>query len=325
MIRLPSKLESWPYHVLRITEGLLTCDDENDLIICDGSDLEWISPIGLCGLVASACKLASRGITVRFENLSPSMEAYFDRMDVFTQCGIERQVKNQRQDLSHRLLEVHCVGHPAEVGRVATALGHAITGEMMSGHEDHEDPDGMHCKPSERLSLSLEYVLSELMENAVTHAQAHGFAHAKVWVAANYYAQNDSVRVGLVDNGCGFLNSLASDETVKAAPSHINAVKRALEPFVSCNKAVGILDDSSNQGIGLTVCADIAREAGGHLLVGSGDACWNATSNISYPHHGAWQGAAIEVLLHRDRLLTLDLPSIISPYQPETQPNLRFE
>jgi len=325
VIVFPKKLESWPHDVLPLVEELLDPDSvESESVVCDASKLEWILPIGLCGLAASCSVLAGRGITVRFENLTASMKSYFDRMDVFDQCHIEFESTIQRQDRSDRLLEIKCLDSPAQVHRVAGPLVAAITGQMMRGHEDPEDPEGMKAKPSERLAVSLEYVMSELLENAVTHAQANGFAHAKVWIAANYYEQNNMVRVAFVDTGCGFQQSLRFDHDVQESPNDLTAIRRALVPFVSCNRGVGILDDSSNQGIGLTVCADIARETGGRLIVGSGKASLNATSNISYPHFGHWQGAAVDVMLHRDQLLNLDLSTVVRPYQAETRPQLRF-
>lgn len=322
-ISFPAKLDSWPHHVLPLAEKLLTTETES--IVCDGAALNWIHPVGLCGLAATCNVLAERGVTVSFVNLSSSMSSYFERMDVFDHCKIDHENTRQRRDLSHRLLEVKCLDSPSEVHKIAGSLVATITGQMMQGQDDRADPDGMRARPSERLSLSLQYVLSEILENAVTHAQARGFSRAKVWIAANYYEQNSVVRVAFVDTGCGFLQSLRFDERVIESPMHITAIRRALEPFVSCNRAVGILDDSSNQGIGLTVCADIARETGGRLLVGSGNTTWNATGKIEYPHFGIWQGAAVDIMLHRDKLLTLDLPSLIAPYQVESRPALRFE
>jgi hypothetical protein len=325
VIAFPQKLESWPHDVLPLVEKLLDPDSiDSGLVVCDATPLESVLPIGLCGLAASCNVLASRGTTVKFENLSTGMQSYFDRMDVFDQCHIAYESTIQRHGGSDRLLEIRCLDSPSEVHRVAGPLVVAITGQMMRGQEDSEDADGMRGKPSERLALSLEYVMSELLENAVTHAQANGFRHAKVWIAANYYDENNLVRVAFVDTGCGFQQSLRFDDGVKESPNDLTAIRRALEPFVSCNRGVGILDDSSNQGIGLTVCADIARETGGRLIVSSGNATLNATSNVNYPHFGYWQGAALDVVLHRDQLLNLNLSSVVRPYQPETRPRLRF-
>jgi hypothetical protein len=50
----------------------------------------------------------------------------------------------------------------------------------MEGRDDAEDPEGMRIRPSERLAQTFHYVVSELLENAVTHAQAHGFVGARV-------------------------------------------------------------------------------------------------------------------------------------------------
>jgi C4-dicarboxylate-specific signal transduction histidine kinase len=324
MPRFPERLNYWHNNVLPLTASMLA--DDSTTIVCDGSNLKWVMPLGLCGLAAACHTLHERGQSIRFDGLTSNMQNYFERMDVFEHCHIDHRKCNRRADHADSLVELRCLSAVSEISSVATSIVKAITGQMMVGRDDTEDPEGMTIRPSERLSLNLHYVFSELLENALTHSQAHGYSGACVWVAANYFARSGTVRIGVVDTGCGFLKSLKSNERVRERPTDGRAIETALEPFVSCNKAVGIMSDSSNQGIGLTVSAQIAAAAGGWIEVNSGSASVKASSpRRSAESHLSWQGAALDVVMSREQLLTLDLRQIIRPYQRVPKPRLRFE
>jgi hypothetical protein len=323
LIRFPARLNYWPTDVLSLADAMLASDA--DTVVCDGSALKWAMPIGLCGLAATCQKLHDRGQPVQFDGLPGNMANYFERMDVFDHCHVAHHNSIQRLNRSASLLELRCLTTPEEINGIANPLVTAITGQMMSGRDDAEDPERMRARPSDRLAQTLHYIISELLENALTHAQAHGFRGAQVWVAANFFPATGAVRIGVVDTGCGFLKSLERHERVRAKPTDGQAIATALEPYVSCNKAVGIMDDSSNQGIGLTVSAAIAEASGGWLEVNSGSASVKASPRRVASGTKSWQGAALDVCLSRDRLLGLDLPRIIRPFQRLPRPRLRFE
>lgn len=300
-------------------------DDESQAVVIDAARLRFVAPLGICGLAAGCHVLHERGQAVRIVGLSNSLENFFDRMDVFKYCHIEHEPRVARAPMEDALVEVRCLATEGEANDVAVAIGNAMTGRIMRGQDDPEDPEGMQPRLSERLSLPLNYVLSELLDNAVTHARRDGFGGAQVWVAANYYPSQGLVRMAVVDNGCGFLRSLAGHEKVRGNPTDRHAIATALEPFVSCNREVGILDSSANQGIGLTVSRDIAAASDGHIEVfsGSGGVCTRPQRRFEgLPY---WQGSALDVCLSRNRLLELDLRRIVGPYQREPRPRLRFQ
>lgn len=324
-LRVPPRLESWHTQILPLVAEML--DQSSTSITCDAAQLKFAMPIGLCGIAAACHSLHEQAQSVRFENLTGSMENYLERMDVFGHCHIQHRARIRRSNLVDSLVELKCLSRPSEIPDIANSIVVALTGQMMEGQDDSDTSDGMRPLPSERLGANLNYVFSELLENALTHGRARGYGSARVWVAANYLPKSHQVRIGVVDTGCGFLNSLQGHERVRRNPTHAEAIAAALEPYVSCNRAVGILDDSSNQGIGLTVSAQIARAAAGWVELNSGNTslreAWHRT--VSRSPNCSWQGAALDVVMSRDKLLDLDLTALIRPYQRDPRPNLRFE
>jgi nitrogen fixation/metabolism regulation signal transduction histidine kinase len=93
--------------------------------------------------------------------------------------------------------------------------------------------------------------------------------NAKVWVALQYDASDDMIRLAVVDNGCGFLNSLKREKITE----HIEAIHLALKPRVTCNGDFYVRpSESVNQGIGLTVVKEIVLSSQGIIYLASGDA-----------------------------------------------------
>jgi hypothetical protein len=164
----------------------------------------------------------------------------------------------------------------------------------------------------DRFEQPLQYVLGELLENALTHARGRGHNDAIAWVAAQYYPKKRVVRLAVVDDGCGFRKSLEGHSAL-ASDTHFAAIEAALQPRVSRNREVGLGGDSTNQGVGLTVTRQIALSAGGSIALFSGDA-WlmDHVERQREPRTiPVWQGVGVFVELHREQLRNVDLASIM--------------
>jgi len=176
-----------------------------------------------------------------------------------------------------------------------------------------DTPDEMSGKSQvDRVENPLRYVFNELIENALTHGRGQGFKLASAWVAAQYYPSSGKVRLAVVDDGCGFLQSLRGHREL-AADTHMAAIEAALKARVSRNREVGLARDPINQGVGLTVTREIALRAGGCLALVSGDA-WLADAHGNPRERKTvpdWQGVAAYAELHRDRLQEVDLAPIM--------------
>jgi hypothetical protein len=167
--------------------------------------------------------------------------------------------------------------------------------------------------------------LSELLENAMTHARRQGYRDACVWVASQYYPSSGMIRLGVVDNGCGFLATLRSHPDLRLETHH-EAILTALRPRISCNRDLRMGMESVNQGVGLTTTCRIAEHAGGRLVIVSGNAVHGTSGESGIISGGAvWQGVAIAMECRRNKLPGIRFRELLPPYEALKPVRLRFE
>ena len=208
----------------------------------DASRLSFVDPFGMALLAATFFKVRQQGGVVRVHCLNAQLSGYLQRMDVFH--GVElvdclpAQGKGKRQDRADALVEVTRLDQRKDVDGAALRLTRALVGRMPATSRDLPS-DGMSSYTEEdRLIEPIQYAFNELLENALTHARRAGYGDASVWVACQYYPSNDLVRLGVVDNGCGFLETLRGHPALRQ-PTHLAAILAALQPRVSCNRVWG--------------------------------------------------------------------------------------
>ena len=170
----------------------------------------------------------------------------------------------------------------------------------------------------------IQYVLSELLNNALTHAQRHGFkGKARVWTAAQYYPSSDKVRLAVADTGCGLLATLKGHPQLHS-DTHFAAISAALQPRISCNRNLGVREDTVNEGIGLTTVHRIVDRCVGDMLVLTGNAYQRRSGGGLLPSNAAWQGVAIVVEIRRESLRGVRIADLL-PLADAVPPELRFE
>lgn len=312
-----------------ITSITKLCDavvhDANEVIDCDATNLNFVDPLGLCMLSAVCHQISGNGKKIKIHNLSESMNSYLARMDLFENCNIENQNSYARHDRRDSLVEICRLENDSEVAPLASQIAHAIVGKIPD-IDPHAEPDEMSgYTPSDHLLIPMEYIFSELLENALTHGKRSGYHDANVWVAAQYYPTKDVIRLATVDNGCGYLNTLNGHSRL-ISQTHQGAIQTALLPEVSCNNDLGLMGDSKNQGIGLTVVKDLTISAEGTISITSGDATIiqsKNSANFLSNHH--WQGGIIALTIPRETLKTIEIHKIIKPYQhTDDIPDINF-
>ena len=313
MFRLPSRL--YIYSIGELLRGyrevMASGSGEIDI---DASALRYIDPLGLCMLAAMVNKLDAAGIHVNISRIDPDIFDYLRRMDFLKQCRMDKGLApTTRRERADSLVEVHRINDRSEIDKSAARLANAVVGRISEDIQLDNIPDEMSGKSQiDRLEMPLRYVFDELLENALTHARGRGYSNAQAWIAAQYYPQSGKVRLAVVDDGCGFLESLRGNKAV-AANTHMAAIEAALKARVSRNREVGVSDELINQGVGLTVTREIALRAGGCLALVSGDA-WL----VDYPGDRRqrkvvpdWQGVAAYVELKRSSLQDVDMALIM--------------
>jgi anti-anti-sigma regulatory factor len=304
----------------------LLLDSVGDATV-DASSLRFADPFGLAMLGATFFMVRQQGRQVRVSGLNADMAGYLNRMDVFE--GVElidrAPLATGRNDRSDTLVELTRLDNHNHVDDAALRLARSLVGGMADV-DPAEPPDEMTGLTAfDRLMEPIQYALTELLENAMTHARRQNYRDACVWVASQYYRRSGMIRLGVVDNGCGFLATLRSHPDLRRETHH-EAILTALRPRISCNRDLRMGMESANQGVGLTTTCRIAEHAGGRLIIVSGDAV-HGTSGESGAMAGgaAWQGVAIAMECWRDRLPDIRFRELLPPYETLKPVRLRFE
>lgn len=246
--------------------------------------------------------------------LKTELAGYMDRMNFFNYVDVEDvNIPDwNRYEHPERLVELTCIKEAGNTDAVADRLADAITGNLTTASPDAAVDPVTGKNEYSRYRHPIWYSLSELLENAVTHARKYGNLQASVWVAAQYYEKNGEVKFSVVDNGCGFLRTLSNHPRL-SDKTHLAAIKAALEAKVSCNRDVAYVGEHGNQGVGLTTTMRIAKAAKGRLLIASGTAELETRTlrGQKMPHDGAWQGVAIAFSCRRHALPAVNISNLL--------------
>jgi len=104
-------------------------------------------------------------------------------------------------------------------------------------------------------------------ETANQHSCGTGF------VAAQYNAKTDLVRIGIADNGIGVRESFKGNQSphFREGFDDRDCLELVLKPEISSrNHLKGPYDDTENAGVGLSIVEATASETYGHFVLGSG-------------------------------------------------------
>lgn len=303
---------------------------DNDVVL-DGRALRFADPFGLALLGSTCHMLRQRDQVVRVFGLADSVSSYLQRMDVFQEvelvdCAPARVgVRRNRRDA---LVELTRIDHPRDINSTANQLATAMVGAMPD-IDPNEPFDEMTCtNTADRIAAPISYALTELLNNALSHARRQRHGQACVWVASQYYPRSGRLQLAVVDNGCGMLETLRDHAAMRARPrkTDLDAILVALRPRVSCNRDLGVFKDSVNQGVGLTMVSRIAERAQGRLVVVSGAGFHDPFAGSRRLAHSArWCGVAIALECRRDALKSVNYRELLPPVEDAPALHLRFE
>ncbi len=321
--KLPRNVGTRSLDQLYQLAGEITRSQDSSIIL-DASEVEFIDPHGLTVLGALLSPIKDKRISMPW--LSRNYAGYLDRMDFFEHCEIhDVDIPDWgRHARPERLVELTCITDSTKTDEIANRLADAITGRLTDASVE-DDLDGEGRNQYMRFRYPLWYSLSELLENAVTHAKMHGHLSSTVWVSAQYYEANNEVKMSVVDNGCGFLRTLSnSPELIEH--THLGAIRTALKERVSCNRDSPYILGHGNQGVGLTTTMRIANSAKGKLMIASGNA-YLETSRMKgsiLPNDGFWSGVAIAFSCRRHALPSVNVRKLLPDTDIDMQGYLNF-
>lgn len=271
-----------------------------ECITLDFSQVRWIDVMGLCLLSHWFDELRNRKVTVILENLSIDIESYMWRMDLI---GSHENLRyndrcsgRRRHDQSKNLVEVCAVTDASIADDTAYRMAQTIISKISSIPSD-PDPEGMRATAADQATTGLGYVFSELLDNSLTHGRRGSFASSHPKVAIQYVRARGRISLAILDNGCGLLETLRNHERLQER-TDMSAISLALEPRVSCNRALGLAGSQSvNQGIGLTVSTNLALKNGGKFTVFSGLGYYNQGANgasrVTESLDAGWRGTGV--------------------------------
>lgn len=307
---LPKNLGTRDLQSLYELAGLVSRTQDTDIVL-DASRLEFIDPHGIAVLGALLSQFGDRRISMPW--LSLNYAGYLQRMNFFDYCNVQDVEVPDWNRVEHpdKLVELTCITDSTVTEQVANRLADAITGKLTSSDPNEEvDDEGRNA--FSKFRYPLWYSLSELLENAVTHARMHGFTRANVWVAAQYYEGNKEVKMSVVDNGCGMLKTLSAHPALKEH-THLAAIRASLQERVSCNRDSPYILGHGNQGVGLTTTMRIANAAKGRLMIASGNSYLETGEmrGSGFPNGGLWNGVAIAFSCRRHALPAINVRKLL--------------
>jgi len=316
-----------PDRLVALCGAALASDDD---VMLDARALRFADPFGLAMLGSTFYMLQQRGQSVGVTGLTEAVSSYLQRMEVFTNvdladCEPARGIRRDRRDA---LVELTRIDQRADIDRTANQLANALVGRMpdIDPQEPWDEMTGENT--ADRISIPISYALTELLNNAMSHARRRHHEDARVWVASQYYRSNGRLQLAVVDNGCGMLETLRENVALRDLPrkTDLDAILAALRPRVSCNRDLGVFDDTVNQGVGLTTTARIAERAGGRLVVVSGAGFHDPLGRSRRLLDGKrWGGVAIALECRRDALKEVRYRELLPPVDDVPPLHLRFE
>jgi len=195
-----------------------------------------------------------------FRSAETDVNRYVQRVNFFNSCpDLEplREEKFKRHDSAGRFVPITEVTKMDETDAVAQkTVGVIFSKYKVSGESQ------------------VKYALSELMDNALQHAESP----IGCVVQAQLY-RNNSVDGVILDCGIGIRRHLQGNRVIASElTSDEKALQKALEPHVSGThnrkKDPEKREDRyHNAGLGLPVCCELMKRSGGFLQLISGKSC----------------------------------------------------
>lgn len=201
---------------------------------------------------------------------------YLERMDFFTNdirwCMTPEAVNFIRHPSAGRFMPMRNLHQLHETDAASLEMSRCLT------------------LPDEVSRRTFQYVLSELIDNALQHSNSPTGAY----VTAQKYDKSGKVHLLIVDTGIGIRGHLQKNPRYRQVADDSQAIKTALTPFVTGTHFVpGEQLEYDNQGLGLSVTDQIAKRCKGELYLWTGRALYRSQSGEVETMPVAWPGTVV--------------------------------
>lgn len=161
----------------------------------------------------------------------------------------------------------------------------------------------------------VKYALTELMDNALQHAQSPIGCISQTQLYANNFIEGI-----ILDCGMGIRKHLSGNRAVASEiATDEKAIEKALQPFISGTHNRPKTEEKSkyggyhNAGLGLSVCSKLMSLSGGFLQVISGDSSIKVTpAGVQRAPIAGWPGTLIVFRINYQKLARI--PDIIREF-----------
>ncbi len=211
---------------------------------------KWVSvhPAILAIVAALAKNVLPENI--HFDQITARSGHYLDRMGLFQALGKKSPYTISKHESAGRFVPITEIKTQADQTRFITEIIPLL-----------------HLKPSEAGAVS--YIVGELLRNVLEHSRSTDGA----FVAAQYYADANMIRLGICDTGIGIWKSLKETWPVR---TDVEAIKLALTPGVTGTTARPGGTDF-NAGAGLFFVKSIAYLSRDYFVLYSGKGLYKLT------------------------------------------------
>lgn len=291
-----------------------------DPVVCDASQLLVAEPMALCALVATLTRMQRFGRNVRVIGLTSKFKRQLETLDIL---GESLYVAESDKATGYQgTLHAYRVKSEQEGNDAGNRIAQTIATLVSSSNEMR---DALEPSAGSRIFFPLAYIFTELIDNGLRHGRGRGYQHANVWLSAQFHPPKALIRIAVADDGCGFLATFQGREDLKVK-SHADAIRAGFRPFTSSKRDVGLFADTQHQGLGLTICRDLAARSDGEISVVSGNSWIVNPERHSERSRNApyWQGAILSVELRLPALNALNFYEITRRYNPDPSLPLRF-
>ncbi len=134
---------------------------------------------------------------------------------------------------------------------------------------------------------AVSYCFREIIRNVFEHGDTDGC------IVCGQKWSNGEVEIGIVDNGCGILNSLKQKFNIS---SNAEALEMALQPGVS-SKDINARHVWSNSGFGLYILSELGKRFGKFMLCSGNEGIVCSSGQQKVNNYG-FHGTAIQITLN---------------------------
>lgn len=267
-------------------------------ITFDLSKLKFVTPSGLCYLIASIQTLTNIIGKENFEIIMPnnnSTNNYLTRMNFLETLGLNDDNYINKNDCSNRLIELQKIS-------MTDRCDWQIT-ENLTNVLESQLPVNNQC-----ILKAVSYAIGEIVDNTLRHSQSP----IGGYICAQTYPNKNKLEICIIDCGIGIVESLKVEndvhkEKISKFKSDSEFIQYSIEKGVT-SKTQQKFGETGHSGEGLFFTSEFIKENNGRMKVISGNGMLLIDSKVGIQlsetqHH--WQGTIVMLEFN------LDVPVIV--------------